>query len=197
MNRTTIVSRLRQTGAASRALLVLTVLLGIAYPLAVTGVAQVAFNDKANGQIVEYGGEAVGSRVIGQRFEGAKWFHPRPSAAGDDGYDGLAGGASNLGTNDPGLLKTVKERKAAVAKENGVSEAQVPPDAVTAGGSGLDPHISPAYAAIQVNRVAAARGMSPDEVRGLVEEHSGGRVAGVIGDPYVNVLELNLALERG
>ncbi|SEE42677.1 potassium-transporting ATPase subunit KdpC [Jiangella alba] len=185
---------LRQSWAGLRVLVLFTVILGVAYPLAVTGVAQVAFGDQAGGSQVTHDGEVVGSSLIGQPFDGEQWFHPRPSAAGD-GYDTLASGGSNLGPESAELLATVEERRAAVAEENGVDPADVPPDAVTASGSGLDPHISPAYAEIQVDRVAEARGLDPAEVRELVDDHTQGRVLGFLGGERVNVLELNLALE--
>ncbi|WP_053205059.1 potassium-transporting ATPase subunit KdpC [Jiangella muralis] len=185
----------RQSWAGLRVLLLFTVILGIAYPLAVTGVSQLAFGDQADGSLVTHDGEVVGSSLIGQPFDGEQWFHPRPSAAGD-GYDTLASGGSNLGPESAELLATVEERRAAVAEANGVDPADVPPDAVTASGSGLDPHISPAYAGIQVDRVARARGLDPADVRALVDEHTQGRVLGFLGGERVNVLELNLALEE-
>lgn len=185
----------RQSWAGLRVLLLFTVVLGVAYPLAVTGVSQLAFGHQADGSQVTHDGEVVGSSLIGQPFDGEQWFHPRPSAAGD-GYDTLASGGSNLGPESTELLATVEERRAAVAEENGVDPAAVPPDAVTASGSGLDPHISPDYAEIQVDRVAAARGLDPSEVQELVDDHTQGRVLGFLGGERVNVLELNLALEE-
>ncbi|MBB5790546.1 potassium-transporting ATPase subunit KdpC [Jiangella mangrovi] len=185
---------MRQSWAGLRVLLLFTVILGIAYPLAVTGVSQVAFGDQADGSLVSRDGEVVGSSLIGQTFEGDEWFHSRPSAAGD-GYDPLASSGSNLGPESADLLATVEERRAAVASENGVDPADVPPDAITASGSGLDPHISPAYAEIQVERVAEARGLSADAVAELVSEHTQGRILGILGGERVDVLELNLALE--
>lgn len=193
--------------AALRALLVLTVLLGLAYPLAVTGVARLVLPDRAGGSLVRSGGEVVGSSLIGQAFtDGAgnplpQWFQSRPSAAGATdrnpaGYDPTASGASNLGPTNPELVRLVEERRAAVAAFEGVPADRVPPDAVTASGSGLDPDISPAYAALQVDRVARARGLAPAVVAGLVREHTRGRTLGVLGEPRVNVLELNLALAR-
>nr|WP_267494569.1 K(+)-transporting ATPase subunit C [Cellulosimicrobium marinum] len=194
-----------------RVLLLMTLLLGALYPLAVTGVGQLAFGWQANGSLVRSdgshatspddagpGGEpVVGSALVGQSFgepgEGARWFHGRPSAGG---YDTLASGGSNLGPTDPGLVATIHERRAAVADEDGVDPADVPPDALTASASGLDPHVSPAYADQQVERVAEARGLDPQVVRALVEQESAGRVLGVLGDERVNVLALNLALER-
>ncbi|MFC4564555.1 K(+)-transporting ATPase subunit C [Nocardiopsis mangrovi] len=189
---------LRQYGAAARALLVLTVLLGLAYPLAVTGVGQVLFPAQADGSLIRgAGGGVAGSALIGQNAEGAEWFHPRPSAAGEDGYDGAASSASNLGPNSEELREAVAQRRAAVAAEEGVAPDAVPPDAVTASASGLDPHISPEYAALQADRVAAARGMSAEEVGGLIAEHTDGRALGFIGSPAVNVVTLNAALAAG
>lgn len=184
-------SWMRQIGAGFRVLLILTAILGIAYPLAMTGFAQVAFHDKANGSYVDRDGKTVGSALIGQNFSGARWFHPRPSA-GD--YDGLASGASNLGPDSPELKKLVERRRAQVAKENHVAPGQVPPDALTASGSGLDPDISPQYAKIQVARVARANGLPRAVVARLVRENTSGRDAGFIGDPHVNVLRLNIAV---
>ncbi|MDQ0371770.1 potassium-transporting ATPase subunit KdpC [Cellulomonas humilata] len=191
----------RQTWAGLRVLLVLTVLLGFVYPLAVTGIAQVAFPWQANGSLVSSTGErvtsrddAVGSLLIGQGFDGPEWFHPRPSAAGD-GYDTLASAGSNLGPLNEDLLATVVERRTAVADAEGVEPQDVPVDALTASGSGLDPDISPEYAELQVARVARERGLSQDEVRALVEDATVGRDLGVLGEPRVNVLRLNLALQ--
>ena len=189
-----LVGLMRQSWAGLRVLLLFTVVLGIAYPLAVTGVSQVAFGDQADGSLVRHDGEIVGSSLIGQAFEGDEWFHSRPSAAGD-GYDPLASSGSNLGPESADLLATVEERRAAVAAENGVDPSDVPPDAITASGSGLDPHISPAYARLQVARVAEARGLAADAVADLVSEHTDGRILGILGGERVNVLELNLALE--
>ncbi|MFJ3384887.1 MULTISPECIES: potassium-transporting ATPase subunit KdpC [unclassified Curtobacterium] len=190
-------SFLRSTGVAVRLTLLATVVLGVAYPVAVWGVGQAAFHDQANGSIVSQDGERVGSSLIGQSFAGKqadRWFQSRPSAAGEDGYDANASSGSNLGPSNPDLTKAVEERKAAVAKADGVSAADVPADAVTASGSGLDPDISPAYAQLQIARVAEARRLSESVVRKLVDEHTEGRELGVLGAPAVNVLELNLAL---
>lgn len=200
MSQATRVS-LRQFGAALRAFLVLSVVLGLVYPLVMTGVAQGVFADNANGSIVERNGQAVGSDLIGQTFvdkAGAplpQYFQPRPSAAGD-GYDPLSTSASNLGAENRELIKAVKQRRAEVAELNGVPADEVAPDALLASGSGLDPHISPAYAEQQVRRVAGARGIAPERVRDLVEEHTKDRVLGFLGEARVNVLELNLALTR-
>lgn len=191
-------SFLRSTGVAIRLALLSTVVLGVAYPLAVWGVGQAAFHDQANGSMVtDSSGKVVGSSLIGQSFAGAqadRWFQSRPSAAGEDGYDANASSGSNLGPNNPDLLKSIEERRAAVAEADGVSAADVPADAVTASGSGLDPDISPEYALQQVARVADARGLSESTVRTLVEQHTESRQVGFLGEPVVNVLELNLAL---
>jgi K+-transporting ATPase ATPase C chain len=181
----------RQLLPALVAFLALTVLTGIVYPLVVTGVAQVAFPSRADGSLVERDGRVVGSRLIGQGFEGAQYFHPRPSAAGD-GYDAMSSSASNLGPTNQDLLDAVAERRAAYRQANA---ADAPVDAVTASGSGLDPHISPENARLQAPRVAEARSVPLDGVLALVEEHTDGRSLGFLGDPAVNVLELNLALD--
>lgn len=182
---------LRQTVAGLFLLLVLTLVLGLGYPLLMTGIGQVAFHSQANGSIVQAQGKDVGSSLIGQEFPGAQWFHPRPSAGE---YDALASGGTNLGPGSPDLLRAVERARAQVAQENGVAAAEVPPEAVTSSGSGLDPHISPAYADLQVARVAKARGMSLADVQQLVDAHTQGRILGFLGEPRVNVLELNLAL---
>jgi K+-transporting ATPase ATPase C chain len=189
------VATIRQLWPAFRTLLAMTVIVGLAYPFLVWGIGQVAFRDEANGSLIERDGQVVGSSLIGQNFEGERYFHSRPSAAGEEGYDGLASSGSNLGPTSEDLLRTVQERRAAIARENGVPESAVPADAVTASSSGLDPDISPAYAAIQVERVARARGIDPGRVEALVENHTSGRVLGFMGEPHVNVLELNLALD--
>ncbi|WP_127792151.1 K(+)-transporting ATPase subunit C [Agromyces sp. LHK192] len=198
MSTTTQTARTHWT--ALRALLVFTVVLGLGYPLAVTVIGQVAMPAQANGSIVRNAdGDVVGSSLIGQSFTDAdgeplaEWFQPRPSAAGD-GYDGGASSGSNLGPENEDLIAAITERKAQVAEFDGVPEAEVPADAVTASASGLDPHISPAYARLQVDRVAAARDLPADEVASLVEQHTQGRDLGYLGEPTVNVLELNLAL---
>jgi potassium-transporting ATPase KdpC subunit len=185
----------RQLVPAVVAFAVFTVLTGIAYPLAVTGVAQVAFPGQADGSLVERDGVVVGSRLIGQSFTGPRYFHPRPSAAGD-GYDAMSSSASNLGPTNEDLLSSVQERVAAYRSENGLSADQkVPVDAVTASGSGLDPHISAANARLQAARVAQERGVPLDDVLSLVDEHTEERSLGFLGEPGVNVLELNLALD--
>ena len=180
---------------------VTTLLLGIVYPLAVTGVAQVLFRDKANGQLLERGGKVVGSRIIGQAFSSRGYFHSRPSAAGT-GYDAANSGGTNLGPTNKTLIDAVKAAVDAARKENprcrvrgAGCEVPVPIDLVTSSASGLDPHISPAAAAFQVPRVARERGMAEADVRRLVEAHTEGRTLGFLGEPRVNVLELNLALD--
>jgi K+-transporting ATPase ATPase C chain len=187
---------LRQLGAAFRTLLVLTVILGLLYPIVVWAIGQVAFRGQAAGSLIESNGKVVGSRLIGQDFTGPQWFHSRASATGDTPYDGLNSYGSNLGPTNPDLIKAVKERKAQVAKENGVAESAVPPDAVTASSSGLDPHISPAYAEIQVQRVAHQRGLSPAKVRQLVAQSTDNPSLGYLGEPGVDVVELNLAVAQ-
>lgn len=198
----------RQTLAGLRVLLVLTVLLGVVYPLAVFAVGQVGMRWQANGSLLRADGShatsvsagagtdnpVVGSALIGQQFTGDEWFHPRPSAAGD-GYDTLASAGSNLGPRNPELVAAIGARRVEVAAADGVAPGDVPADALTASGSGLDPHISPAYAAQQVDRVAAARGLDPAEVTALVAAHTQGRDLGVLGEERVTVLELNVALD--
>ena len=186
----------RQLWASLRVLVVLTVLLGLAYPLVMTGFAQLVFPGRANGSLVERDGRTVGSSLIGQSFAGQpQYFQSRPSAAGD-GYDPLASSASNLGPDSPVLVKAIAARRAAAARLDGTNPAEVAPDALLASGSGLDPQISPRYAAQQVARVARERGMSTDAVRALVEKYTEGRTLGFLGEPRVNVLMLNLALDR-
>jgi K+-transporting ATPase ATPase C chain len=185
----------RQLLPALRVFLALTVVCGIAYPLVVLAIGTAAFADQAEGSlIVDDDGDVVGSSLIGQAFEGDEWFLPRPSAAGD-GYDGSASSASNLGPTNPVLLDTVAERIAEVREREGLDDdAEVPVDAVTASGSGLDPHISVAYAQLQAPRVAEARGLDLDEVLELIEAHTEGPDLGFLGEPGVNVVTLNLAL---
>lgn len=185
----------RQLVPALRILAVLTVLCGLIYPLAVTAVAQVAFAEQADGSLLrDQDGDVVGSSLLGQAFEGDEWFLPRPSAAGD-GYDGSASAASNLGPTNPVLLDSVAERVAEYRDQNDLAaEAPVPVDAVTASGSGLDPHISVANARLQAPRVADARGLPLDAVLDLVDLHTDGRSLGFLGEPGVDVVALNLAL---
>jgi K+-transporting ATPase ATPase C chain len=185
----------RQIVTAVIVLIGLTLLTGVLYPLVVTGVAQTAFPGRADGSLIERDGQVVGSRLVGQAATGPEWFHPRPSAAGD-GYDGAASAASNLGPTSPDLAAAVAERAAAYRKENGLAPGTpVPADAATASASGLDPDISPANARLQAPRVARARSLDPQVVRDLVEDQVQGRELGILGEPRVNVLELNLALE--
>lgn len=180
----------RQGLASVRILVVLTLLLGIGYPLAVWGAAQ-ALGDRADGQPVRVDGRIVGSALLGQDFTGDQWFHSRPSA---NDYDSLASSPSNLGPSNPDLLALIEERRAEVARTEQVDPADVPADAVTASGSGLDPQISVAYAELQVERVARANGLDPAVVRRLVDEATRGRGWGFLGEPGVNVLELNVAV---
>lgn len=182
--------------AAVRAVLMLTVLVGIAYPLALTGIAQAVFPDQADGSLIERDGTVVGSRLIGQAFRGDEWFHPRPSSAGA-GYDGMASAPSNLGPTNDGLLDAVADRADRYRAVNGLgADDAVPVDAVTSSGSGLDPHISVANARLQAPRVARARGLDLRDVLRLIDEHTEGRSLGFLGEEGVNVLELNLALDE-
>ena len=176
---------------------VMIVLTGILYPLAVTGASQVLFPHRADGSLVTRNGKVVGSALLGQNFTDPKYFWPRPSAAGKDGYDGLASGGSNLGPSNPKLLDAVKDRIAAYRMANLLQDDEfVPVDAVTASASGLDPHISVANARFQARRVAATRGLSTDAVLRLVADHTQHRQWGFLGEDAANVLDLNLALDR-
>ncbi|MDQ1436508.1 MAG: potassium-transporting ATPase KdpC subunit [Acidimicrobiaceae bacterium] len=187
----------RQLAAAALMLVGLTVLCGIVYPLVTTAVAQVAFKHRADGSLIELDGRIVGSSLLGQPSTGDRWFHPRPSSAGADGYDGASSGASNLGPTNPALLNTVAERVAAYRRENGLSpETKVPVDAVTGSGSGLDPAISVANAHIQARRVARARGLDEASVLRLVGQYTTRRAFGALGEDAVNVLQLNIALAK-
>jgi K+-transporting ATPase ATPase C chain len=172
---------------------VTTVLLGLAYPLVVLGISQILFKDKANGQLVTKNGVMVGSRLIGQPFSGAAYFHPRPSAAGN-GYDATNSGGTNYGPTNQKLIDRVKGDVATLQAEN--PGKPIPVDLVTASGSGLDPHITPAGAEFQLPRVAKARGISESELAKFVAEHTEGRQFGFLGEPRANVLELNLALDE-
>lgn len=175
----------------------LTVVTGIIYPLVVYVIAQTAFPWQANGSLIARNGQVVGSKLIGQSFAQARYFHPRPSDAGDKGYDASNSGGSNLGPTNRKLVAGIKDALHKVIEENpGATPRQVPIGMVTASGSGLDPEISPANAQLQVARVAKARGLDPEVVEGLVREHTRTRFAGVFGEPGVDVLELNLALDR-
>jgi potassium-transporting ATPase KdpC subunit len=194
----------RQSLAGLRLLIAATLVLGIAYPVAVFGIGRVIAPWRADGSLVTATGEhtrdvsqAVGSELIGQVVDDPALFWNRPSAAGD-GYDTLSTYGSNYGPEEPALIEVIEQRKAEIAQREGVPESAVPPDAVTASASGLDPDISVAYADLQVPRVAAATGLGEDEVRDLVAEHTSGRTWGVLGEPHVNVLMLNIAvLEAG
>ncbi|WP_445442689.1 potassium-transporting ATPase subunit KdpC [Clavibacter sp. km1a] len=190
---------LRTAGTAVRAMAVLTVILGVGYTAVVTGVGQLAMPARADGSPVSADGRVVGSSLIGQFFTDAdgaalpEWFQSRPSAAGD-GYDASASSGSNLGPENEDLVASIEERRAAIAASDGVDPSAIPADALTASASGLDPHISAEYARLQVARVASARGIPEQEVAGLVEQHVQARDLGYLGEPTVNVLELNIAL---
>ncbi|MEU5798639.1 potassium-transporting ATPase subunit C [Streptomyces sp. NPDC047813] len=190
--------------AGLRALLVLTLVTGVLYPLAVTGVAQALFPGRANGSEITSHGKVVGSSLIGQQGYGLKYFQPRPAAglgtnSVNTRYKLILSGATNLAADNPKLVKSVEDARAKVVEDNSVPgytvrPAQVPADAVTSSGSGLDPAISPAYAELQVHRVAERNGLSVARVEQLVKEHTQGRALGFVGEPQVNVLELNIAL---
>ncbi len=176
--------------------IVLTVLTGILYPLVMAGLAHIVFPAQAEGSLIYRSGTAIGSSLIGQNFKSPGYFHSRPSAAGSNGYDATSSSGSNLGPTNKSFIDSVKQRLKGVVEENpGVQPSQVPVDMVTASGSGLDPEISPAAAEIQVQRVAKARGLSEQAVRDLVSVHTQSRWAGILGEPGVNVVELNLALD--
>jgi potassium-transporting ATPase KdpC subunit len=207
MNR--LPSIVRQHIAGLRLLLVFTVLTGIVYPVVMTGIAQVAFKNQANGSLVSFHGRVVGSSLLCQEFVDAKgnplpqYFQPRPSAAtptptpkGDYGCDPTFSSASNYGPNNPALITAIKQRLAQISAFDHVPESQIPSDAVTASGSGLDPNISPQNAAIQVNRVAVARHVSLAAIQALVSQYTQGRTLGFLGEPRVNVLNLNIALDE-
>jgi len=205
MNR--LPSSIRQYIAALRMLLAFTVICGIAYPVLMWGVAQAAFKNQADGSLVTYKGQVVGSSLLCQEFVTAKgaplpqYFQERPSsatsgAANDYGCDPGYSAASNLGPNNPSLATLIKQRQAQISAFDHVPVSEIPPDAVTASGSGLDPDISPQYADIQVDRVAAARHLSVAEVQKLVNQHTQGRNVGILGEPRVDVLTLNIALDN-
>ncbi|MCX4671188.1 potassium-transporting ATPase subunit C [Streptomyces sp. NBC_01381] len=213
-----VASTARLLGAGLRALLVLTVICGVIYPLAVTGIAQGLFNDKANGSEIKSGGKVVGSELIGQRYDlplkkgqetaepDLKWFQPRPSnGLGENSvntqYQLILSGATNLAGDNKDLIKQVKDAQAAVVKDNSTADfkvkpSDVPAEAVTSSGSGLDPHISPDYAELQAHRVAEKNHLSVAQVDKLVADHTDDRILGFIGEPRVNVLQLNIALKE-
>src|SRR5216117_898544 len=176
-------------------LALLTIVTGIAYPLLVTAVAQIAFPTQANGSLITKDGKVVGSALIGQPFDDPKYFWGRPSATSPFGYNAASSSGSNLSPTNRALVKSVQERVDALRAADPDNKAAVPVDLVTSSGSGLDPHISPAAALYQVGRVAKARKLQPDAVRALVERHIEGRQLGFLGEPRVNVLALNLALD--
>ncbi|MFB6903911.1 potassium-transporting ATPase subunit C [Streptomyces sp. P11-1] len=219
MTHNTVGNTARVLGAGLRALLVLTLVCGLLYPLAVTGIAQALFPGKANGsEIRDASGQVVGSSLIGQRYDlppekgGAapapdlRWFQPRPShGLGTNSvntqYSLLLSGATNRSGDNEELIRWVRDARAAVVRDNstasyGVDPGDIPADAVTSSGSGLDPHISPAYAKLQIHRVAEKNGLDVEEVEDLVADHTAGRVLGFLGEPRVNVLELNTALRN-
>ena len=194
----TLIGYLRQAGTALRFLVLTTLVLGVAYPLAVFGVGQFIAPYQANGSIIrDDGGAPAASALLAQAaadehgVQDPRWFHARPSAVG---WDPAASSASNLGPNEAKLLETVTANRSAVAAAEGVSESEVPADAVTASGSGLDPHISPEYARLQVDRVAAAHGLGAEAVASLVDRHTSSGLLAFLGQPSVNVTALNLAL---
>ncbi len=188
----------QQLRAAALMLGVLIILAGVLYPMAITAVGQGAFGRQADGSLIrDAQGKVIGSSLIGQNFTTPRYFHPRPSAAGSDGYDARASAASNLAPDNQVLVDLVKERAVAYRQENSLPpEASVPVDAVTASASGLDPHITPANAYLQVSRVAKARGVPENDVMQLVKQHVEKRTLGFLGEARVNVLELNLALDE-
>jgi len=187
---------LRQIVSAAGMLVVLTIITGFIYPLTMTVLAQTVFPAQANGSIILKNDVPIGSKLIGQKFTGSGYFHSRPSAAGTDGYDATSSSGSNLGATNQKLMDIVADNVKKVREENGLpNDAVVPSDLVLASGSGLDPHISPAAAYAQVERVAWERGLSTVEMVQLVDRHVEGRQWGIFGEPRVNVLELNLAVD--
>jgi K+-transporting ATPase ATPase C chain len=194
---------LQQLRPAIVLLILMTAIAGIAYPLAVTGIAQIAFHDQANGSLIEQDGQIIGSALIGQSFADpatgqtvAGYFRGRPSAAGA-GYDAAASAGSNLGPTNPTLIDRVAADVEIIRAENGLaSDATIPADLVTSSASGLDPEISPASADVQIARVAQQRGITEEEVRGIVDEYTSARTLGILGEPRVNVLKVNLALDE-
>jgi potassium-transporting ATPase KdpC subunit len=186
----------KHIGPAFRLTLLFTVLTGLIYPGVVTALCQLVFPDKADGSLVKVNGQVVGSSLIGQNFTKPEYFQPRPSAAGNDGYDAAASTGSNYGPTNQKLIDRVKASIEKFRKENPDHTGPVPADLVTASGSGLDPHISPASAGAQAARIARARGISVHQVQQLITENTEGRTLGLLGEPRVNVLLLNLALDQ-
>ena len=187
---------LQQLGPALRLTVLLTVLTGLIYPGVITGMCQLLFRDKANGSLITRKGQVIGSRLIGQNFNRPEYFHPRPSAAGSDGYDASASSGSNLGPTSQALYDRVKAGADRFRKDNPDFSGPIPADAVTASGSGLDPEISLANAHAQAARVAKARSLDPAALENLIASGTSQRGLGFLGEPRVNVLELNLALDR-
>ena len=186
-----------RTWVAIKMTIALTLLTGIAYPLLMVGLAHLLFPHQADGSLITRDGQVIGSTLIGQSFSSPRYFHPRPSAAGDKGYDAGNSSGSNLGPTNKTLIETVRSRASTLREhEPGINHGEIPVDMVTASGSGLDPEITPAAAEIQVPRVAKARALSGDAVRSLISAYTRGRTLGVLGEPGVNVLKLNLALDR-
>ncbi|HEY3443656.1 MAG TPA: potassium-transporting ATPase subunit KdpC [Paludibaculum sp.] len=179
-----------------RMTLMLTVLTGLVYPGVVTGLCQVLFRSQANGSLIVRNGQVAGSALIGQNFSRPEYFQPRPSAAGTDGYDATASGGSNLGPTSQKLMDRVKGSVVKLRSDNPTHQGPLPADIATASASGLDPHVSPATAAVQTERIAQARGASPEQIRQLVDQHTEGRDLGLLGEARVNVLVLNLALDE-
>jgi potassium-transporting ATPase KdpC subunit len=191
---------IRLVGRSAIAVVVLTLVFGIAYPVLFTGFAQLVFSEKADGSLVQRDGKVVGSRLAAQAFTKPEYFHPRPSAT-SPAYNAAATTFANLGPTNPDLAKAVRERVLAILKlerpySPRLTVGDIPVDAVTTSGSGIDPHISPANARLQAARVAAVRGLSVDRVSQLIDDNTDGRWLGIFGEPAVNVLELNLALDR-
>jgi K+-transporting ATPase ATPase C chain len=186
---------LQTTLQSIRALIVFTVITGVAYPLIVTGIAQVAFKDQANGSLIVKDDKVLGSRLIGQPFSDPKYFWSRPSGTSPQPYNGASSSGTNQGPTNPALKEAVEGRVKALRDAASDANSPVPVDLVTASGSGLDPHVSPAAAEYQIARVAKARNLPEDKVRALVERYTQGRQLGILGEPRVNVLELNLALD--